>query len=273
MTGDRSRDIANVRRAAGSDVEPFSTVDRLGSLTEAEELQREYETTRLIELVARAEMHREDSPFYTNERFAAWLARDLRERAEMSRSGMAMLDRITARVQVRLFGMQLGVADGKRIPAARPTPPVTSIEELLTTAAMQKCAPRWDLSVAAGGGRELWEESCEGLIAIPPEIPPGRYVALRVSGDSMIPLFHSGDLVLVKLGRDLVRDRVIVMRTPDEGYVVKQVGQLTQRHVELRSLNEAYAPFRVPRDPSRVLGTVVMRWCDHEGAAGSSQRR
>jgi phage repressor protein C with HTH and peptisase S24 domain len=80
----------------------------------------------------------------------------------------------------------------------------------------------------------------------------------------MTPLVHAGDLLLVKLGREIARNSVIVIQTPDEGYVVKQVGALTPRRVELRSLNASYEPIEVRREPARVLGTVVMRWCDHD---------
>jgi SOS-response transcriptional repressor LexA len=251
-------------------VEPFASVDRLGPLSEVEQLQREYETDRLIELAARAQLEREDSVFYSNERFIEWLGRDLRERAELNAAAGHALDRIAQRLHMRLLAVRLGVADGGRCPAIEPAPDATSAEALLASAARARRAPQWDLSVAAGAGRELWEEPCEGLIPLPAELPSARYIALRVSGDSMTPLVHAGDLLLVKIGREISRDTVIVIQTPDEGYVVKQVGTLTRGRVELRSLNAAYDPIEVPREPARVLGTVVMRWCDHEARPHSA---
>jgi SOS-response transcriptional repressor LexA len=251
-------------------VEPFASVDRLGPLSEAEQLQRKYETDRLTELAARAQLEREDSVFYSNERFIEWLGRDLRERTELNAAAGATLNRIAQHVHARLLAVRLGVADGGRCPPIEPDEPATSAEALLTSAARARRAPQWDLSVAAGVGRELWEEPCEGLIPVPAEFPSTRYIALRVSGDSMTPLVHAGDLLLVKLGREIVRDTVIVIQTPDEGYVVKQVGALTRRRVELRSLNASYDPIEVPREPTRVLGTVVMRWCDHEARSNNA---
>ena len=250
--------------------EPFASVDRLGPLSETEQLQREYETDRLIELATRAQLERGDSVFYTNERFIEWLGRDLRERTELNAAAGLALERIAQRVHVRLLTVRLGVADGGRCPAIEPSQAATSAEALLTSAARARRAPQWDLSVAAGVGRELWDEPCEGLIPLPAELPSARYVALRVSGDSMTPLVHAGDLLLVKIGREIARDTVIVIQTPDEGYVVKQVGTLTRRRVELRSLNEGYNPIEVPREPARVLGTVVMRWCDHKARSNSA---
>ena len=271
MTADSPRgprDLDGIARTPRGEersvVEPFASVDRVGPLSESEQLQREYETDRLIELAARAQLNRGDSVFYSNERFIEWLGRDLRERSELNSDAGLALDRIAQRVHSRLLGVRLGVADGGRCPPIEPAPAATSAEALLTSAARARRAPQWDLSVAAGVGRELWEEPCEGLIQVPAELPSARYMAIRVSGDSMMPLVHAGDLLLVKLGRDIARDTVIVIQTPDEGYVVKQVGTLTRRRIELRSLNGSYDPIEIPREPARVLGTVVMRWCDHD---------
>jgi phage repressor protein C with HTH and peptisase S24 domain len=81
----------------------------------------------------------------------------------------------------------------------------------------------------------------------------------------MLPLFHPGDVVLVKLGPVVARDTVIVARLPDDGYVVKRVGRVTRSKVELLSLNPQFAPVTVAREVGAVVGTVVMRWCDHGG--------
>src|SRR5687768_8798691 len=150
-------------------VEPFAKVDHVGPLSEAERLQRDYETDRLIELAARAQLERDDSVFYANERFIQWLSRDLRERTELNAATDLDLDRIAQRVHARLLGVRLGVADGRRCPSTEPAPAATSAEALLTSAARARRAPQWDLSVAAGIGRELWEEPCEGLIPLPAE--------------------------------------------------------------------------------------------------------
>ena len=81
----------------------------------------------------------------------------------------------------------------------------------------------------------------------------------------MTPLFHDGDTILVRLGPDVRRDSVIVARRPDNGYVVKRVGRVRAQVIELVSLNPAYEPIVVRRDPNTVLGTVIMRWCPHDG--------
>ena len=83
----------------------------------------------------------------------------------------------------------------------------------------------------------------------------------------MEPLMHPGDVVLVRLGPELVPDSIVVARLPDDGYVVKRVGRVARRKVELLSLNPAFEPINAPRSAHAVLGTVVLRWCDHGGGS------
>jgi phage repressor protein C with HTH and peptisase S24 domain len=139
----------------------------------------------------------------------------------------------------------------------------------LDAASGLRCAPALDLGVAAGVGRELWDEPCSTWVELPEQVPDGRYVALTVAGESMEPLLHGGDTILVKLGPALAKGAVIVARRPDDGYVVKRVGALTARSIELESLSPGYAPMRIPRRTDLVLGTVVLRWCEHSRRAAS----
>lgn len=116
------------------------------------------------------------------------------------------------------------------------------------------------LAIAAGAGLELWDVECSTTVDVPEDVPRGRHVALRVSGDSMEPLIHSGDLVLVRLAERAVTGTVVVARDPEHGYVVKEVGRLTPQGIELRSLNPWYPLLRVPFGTGSVLGAVVLRW-------------
>jgi SOS-response transcriptional repressor LexA len=125
-------------------------------------------------------------------------------------------------------------------------------------------APAWDLSVAAGIGRELWDEPCTSWVRVPRDVPDGRHVALKVAGDSMLPLFHDGDTILVRLGTDISSNQVVVARHPDDGYVVKRIERIERSRIELTSLNDAYAPITIPHDLSLILGVVVLRWCPHQ---------
>jgi SOS-response transcriptional repressor LexA len=52
---------------------------------------------------------------------------------------------------------------------------------------------------------------------------------------------------------------------PDGGYAAKQVGRFTRTRIALISLNPEFKPVVVQRDERTVIGTVVLRWCEHQG--------
>jgi SOS-response transcriptional repressor LexA len=172
-------------------------------------------------------------------------------------------DRFVRGVQARRAIERVRVREITAEPESAPAWEEGTLAQVVSAAARVKQVPEMELSVAAGVGRELWDEPCDRWIPLPDGMPDGRYVALRVTGDSMVPLLHDGDTILVKLGDELVPDAVVVARVPDGGYVVKRVGGFAGSRVELASLNPDYPPIVIPRDPSLVLGTVLLRWCTH----------
>jgi hypothetical protein len=194
-------------------------------------------------------------------RFLEWQAAELRDRNRRSERDADVVAR-ARRLATRALGIRHAVRCIDQMPVA--STHVASLASADVGAAAR--APRFDLGIAAGAGRVLWDEPCDSWVSIPPELPRGRYVALTVKGDSMLPLLHSGDIVLVKLGPEAVRDTVVVARRPDDGYVVKRVGRVTPGQLELVSLNPEFpAPIIVDRDEGAVTGTVVLRWCGHSG--------
>jgi SOS-response transcriptional repressor LexA len=117
-----------------------------------------------------------------------------------------------------------------------------------------------ELAIAAGSGAELWDVECTSAVDVPRDLPGGPYLALQVAGDSMEPLIHSGDMVLVRVEERVTPGTVVVARDPEHGYVVKAVGALTSTDIELQSLNPEFPPIRIPQRSGVVLGTVMMRW-------------
>jgi SOS-response transcriptional repressor LexA len=234
------------------------------------DLQSEREADALMRLVADRAFDEllPDDP--QNVPFFEWLSRELRERQtprerqETERHATEFARRVKRRWAVEVLGIQEEAGP----PPLRIASVETNAAQALDRAAAGAQAPYLDLAVAAGSGRELWDEPCAEWVDIPQGVPAGKHLALRVSGDSMTPALHDGDTLLVRLGDALEPGRVVVARRPDDGYVVKQLGRVGRRELELRSLNAAFPPICVARRPGTILGTVVLRWCAHDHAIG-----
>lgn len=210
-------------------------------------------------------MDRLDPTDVSEAAFLDWYAREARltlsaaERRKLDAGADRFVRDVLARRAVERSRLAVIAAEPQSAPAWEEG----TLAEVVAAAARVRHTPALELSVAAGVGRELWEEPCERWIALPDGVPDGRYVALRVAGDSMVPLLHEGDTILVKLGGELAPDAVVVARVSDGGYVVKRVAGFAGSRAELASLNPDYPPIVIPRDPSLVLGTVLLRWCTH----------
>jgi len=219
----------------------------------------------LVRLAGERAMGRLDPSDAAEARFLEWYAREAR--ATLSVAEQARLDagadRFVRTIRSRRALERSRVREVASEPESAPAWEEGTLAQVVAAAARVRHAPAIELSVAAGVGRELWDEPCERWIPLPDDAPDGRYVALRVTGDSMVPLLHDGDTILVKLGEEIVPDAVVVARVPDGGYVVKRVGGVAGSRVELESLNPDYPPIVIARDPSLVLGTVLLRWCTH----------
>lgn len=233
------------------------------------DLQAEREADALMRLVADQAFNelRADDP--RNVPFFEWLSRELRERKtpRERRDTEWHAAEFTQRVKRRWIAKVLRIREETGTPPLHTAPMGMSAAHALELAASSGKAPYLDLAVAAGSGRELWDEECVEWTDVPADLPKGKHLALRVSGESMLPVLHAGDTLLVCLGDALESGRLVVARRPDDGYVVKQLGHIGRREMELLSLNEAFPPIRVARGPGTILGTVVLRWCAHDAAS------
>jgi len=263
--------------ARGTRVTAIDEYVRSASATDqapvVDERQIEREKDLLVQLAGVAAMAALDVNDPRNHRFLDWLARDLRDRqtpalqVETGLRAEAFARRMVARLRER-ERLPLEIVAGR--PADRAAIAKGGVLQMAPVAAGHRCATMSDLAVAAGTGRELWDEPCERWIELPEGIEAGSYVGLTVAGDSMLPLLHQGDVLLVKLGADIAPGAIVVARHPDDGYVVKRVGTTHSAETELTSLNPAFAPLRIPRDPSLIVGTVVLTWCSHDRPAVAS---
>lgn len=144
-------------------------------------------------------------------------------------------------------------------PAARPRWPSTeslaavlevtglSLAEFATLARDPGPTPTTPLLGMAQAGRDgFFDET--GLPAgewdqTPLPAPAPERFALRIVGDSMLPLYREGDTVIVDRGETRLRagDRVVA-RTRGGEVMAKVLGRQTARSVTLESVNPAYAP-------------------------------
>lgn len=218
------------------------------------------ELMRLV--AAEIEVSDEKAPAL-DERILAWIGKDLRagmsgnERARDEISATAFARRASARITARRAERALPLRELRH----RAAPIVATVSKAIVESSHQRCATMLDLAVAAGTGRELWEESCEQWLELPDDIEPTeRFLALRVSGDSMSPVLESRDVILIKLDASPAIDDLVVARIPDQGYVVKRVASIRNGRLELSSFNPDYKPVFVVRQRSSILGTVIARF-------------
>jgi phage repressor protein C with HTH and peptisase S24 domain len=216
----------------------------------------------LMSAVGRESETADENLIYQDERFLFWLANDLRaglDRDQRSRDQREAIDfarRTLTRLKVRLAE--------KRLPRRKLKERAASIRATLAhavpAASRERCATILDLAVAAGAGRELWDEPCDRWLELPEDLPSARYVALRVAGDSMAPVLGPREVILIQLDAPPRVDDLIVARLPDQSHVVKRVASMRGSTIELASFNPEYESIFVARDPSPVVGTVIARF-------------
>jgi SOS-response transcriptional repressor LexA len=238
--------------------------EREQKIEQTPDVHFDYDADGLVESIGRLLETDADGPLWHDPRFISWLAAETRE---LDRPGQRRTDRELATqgrsMLARLRARQLSVARVLEPPRLRVPAVPGGPGDVLLAAARERAAPIVELGVAAGVGRELWDESVENWLEIPADVPIGQYLALKVAGESMAPLMHTGDTVLVRMGAEVDRDTVVVARHPDDGYVCKRVGRIGGNSIELTSLEAGRPPITIPRDPQFILGTVLMVWCEH----------
>ncbi|HWA23236.1 MAG TPA: helix-turn-helix transcriptional regulator [Caulobacterales bacterium] len=85
-----------------------------------------------------------------------------------------------------------------------------------------------------------------------PGLGEERVYALEINGDSMLPVYRAGDVVVVQPGAPVRRGDRIVLRTVEGEVMAKQLGRRNDQVVELISLNPAY--------PTRTIKAADVEW-------------
>ena len=207
-----------------------------------------------------------ESVLWSDARFVAWWGEEMRARAAAEarrRSDAAFLAAGRA-LQARVTARRLGVAVRHEPPPLRPAAVVTVPGRSIDEAADVGATPWVDLAVAAGVGRELWDEPGDTWLELPADVRARRwgerFLALRIAGDSMAPALDTGDTVLVALGATPRMGAAVVARHPDDGYVCKRVRRVRAATLELESLAPGRPVITLPRNAELVLGIVVAAW-------------
>jgi phage repressor protein C with HTH and peptisase S24 domain len=204
---------------------------------------------------------------WTDEAFLAWLAAEARarggRRARAAYEAGAMLASGRA-LRIRVLARQSGVGLVPAAPRLTAALRVDAAQHVMEEARAVGAVPYLDLAAAAGAGRELWDEPIEEWLVPADGAPRLRAIAMRIRGESMEPLLHDGDTVLVELTPTLVRGRIVVARHPENGYVCKRVERIGRRDVLLASLNRACDDVTIPRDERLIVGTVRVVWTHRE---------
>jgi SOS-response transcriptional repressor LexA len=235
-----------------------------GVLLHSEFAKLESASDPLLDVIGYFESLRPTSLAYSDERFVTWVAREGRVHEDATeRLRPQQIAALARRIRAGALAEQSGLQLVDQLPEHMTVRPAWPVSSAVVELAKRRQAVVVDFAIAAGTGRELWDVECEGAIAVPSMLPRGEYLALTVFGDSMDPLLHSGDMILVRRGDELKSGSVVVMRDAEAGYIVKKVGRVEPRSVELLSINPSYPPRRVRRARGAVLGTVLLRWCSH----------
>ncbi|MGI6245217.1 MAG: S24 family peptidase [Pseudochelatococcus sp.] len=91
-----------------------------------------------------------------------------------------------------------------------------------------------------------WEE-----VAFP-DMGKEKVFALEISGDSMLPVYRDGDVIVVSPAASIRRGDRVVVRTMQGEVMAKELKRRTARTIELRSFN--------PEHEDRVLPEADIAW-------------
>lgn len=117
--------------------------------------------------------------------------------------------------------------------------------------------PVFALPAAAGLGYPLFSDDKEEIPYRKGEIPEDADFGIRVSGDSMEPLFSDGDLLYVKKCETLESGEIGVFVRNGEGLCKKY--ELIDGEGYLVSLNPEYSPIRLlDSDVLKIVGKVIV---------------
>lgn len=112
-------------------------------------------------------------------------------------------------------------------------------------------------AMAGFGGEDTAVVSSENYLI--PEFK-GVDFMIRVKGSSMYPKYSSGDIVACRYIRELafIQWGKVYVLDSSQGALIKQLYESdNDQHVECRSVNQDYPPFKIPRSEIRAIALVI----------------
>ena len=85
-----------------------------------------------------------------------------------------------------------------------------------------------------------------------PAVNDEHAFALEISGDSMMPAYRDGDVIIVSPGAPIRRGDRVVVKTKKDEVMVKELKRRTSKSIELQSINAEH--------PDRTLAVADVMW-------------
>ncbi|MEQ9811418.1 MAG: helix-turn-helix transcriptional regulator [Azospirillaceae bacterium] len=90
-----------------------------------------------------------------------------------------------------------------------------------------------------------------------PDIGDPHAYALEISGDSMEPLYRAGDIIIVSPDAEVRRGDRVVLRTTSGEVMAKELAQLSDSELVLKSANPAHQDRVVPRAEVEWIARIL----------------
>lgn len=90
-----------------------------------------------------------------------------------------------------------------------------------------------------------------------PAVSDEHAYALEVTGDSMMPLYRDGDVVIVSPGASIRRGDRVIVKTRDGEVMAKILARRSARVVELHSLNPAHDDRLLPLSDVEWIARII----------------
>jgi phage repressor protein C with HTH and peptisase S24 domain len=90
-----------------------------------------------------------------------------------------------------------------------------------------------------------------------PETPDPNAYALEISGDSMLPLYRDGDVIIVSPNASVRRGDRVVVKTKDGEVLAKELKRRTENVIELKSINIEHADRTLSADKIDWMARII----------------